>query len=54
MDMCVAGGPWRGEAQAGAPGEGAEGVLGHSDYRQAPCRILCPHVQDRRFPQSRM
>lgn len=54
LTVCTAGGPWRGEGEAGSPGERAEGVLGHSDHRQAPRRLLRPHVQDRRLPQGRV
>lgn len=52
--VCTAGGPWRGEGEAGSSGERAEGVLGHSDHRQTPRRLLRPHVQDRRLPQGRV
>lgn len=42
--VCIAGGPWRGEGEAGPSGESAQGLLGHSNHWQTPRSLLCPHV----------
>lgn len=52
VNMCIAGGPWWGEAEAGSKRERDEGVLGYSNHWQTSRGLLCPHVQDCRLPQG--